>query len=301
VATDSGAPTGLLQTPWYRRTRWILLILLLFPYIAALMVWRFKPDWPKLARYATYAYGAFVGLFILVGLVTPRSQIQTAQATPVPIQAVTVAAVAPTSVPALQATLAPTAAPALAPPVEPTPKLPAQAAATPARLVVMGAGAEGVSLRTTPGTGDRLKVLKDGDELIAVGEEQHAAGRSWQRVTDAGGIEGWVASEFVGSGSASLAPQLGAPAMSVPAAAPSAAALAEHPVAPVAPAAKPSGQAAPQGGSCPPGFLIKGNQSSSGELIYHSPGGQFYSRTNPEACFATAGAAVAAGYRASQR
>ena len=227
MTTDSGAPTELLQTPWYRRTRWLLLILLLFPYLAALMVWRFKPDWPKLARYATYVYGAIVGLVILVGLVAPRSQSQTAQATPVPIQAV--AAAAPTSVPAPPATLAPTAAPERGVPVEPTPDLPAQATATPARLVVIGAGAE------------------------------------------------------------------------VPAVAPSAAALAEPLVAPATPNARPSGQAAPQGGSCPSGFPIKGNHSASGELIYHPPGGQFYNRTNPEDCFATAGAAVAAGYRASLR
>lgn len=56
----------------------------------------------------------------------------------------------------------------------------------------------------------------------------------------------------------------------------------------------------PQGYNCPAGYPIKGNHSSSGELIYHVPGGQFYERTNPEECFATERDARAAGYRASK-
>jgi hypothetical protein len=49
--------------------------------------------------------------------------------------------------------------------------------------------------------------------------------------------------------------------------------------------------------NCPSGYPIKGNASSG---IYHVPGGSFYDRTNPEECFATRGAAEAAGYRASK-
>lgn len=52
---------------------------------------------------------------------------------------------------------------------------------------------------------------------------------------------------------------------------------------------------------CPGDAPIKGNDSSSGELIYHEPEGQFYDVTNPEECFASAAEAEAAGYRASQR
>lgn len=55
------------------------------------------------------------------------------------------------------------------------------------------------------------------------------------------------------------------------------------------------------GSSCPAGYPIKGNRNSKGEWIYHVPGGAFYSRTNPEECFATAAAARDAGYRASMR
>lgn len=75
-----------------------------------------------------------------------------------------------------------------------------------------------------------------------------------------------------------------------------------QPAAKPAPSAKPSApRAAPQGSACPATHPIKGNKSSSGEMIYHAPNGQFYSRTQPEACFATGADAQAAGYRASQR
>ena len=54
----------------------------------------------------------------------------------------------------------------------------------------------------------------------------------------------------------------------------------------------------PSGWKCPSWAPIKGNASS---MIYHVPGGAFYSRTNPEQCFASASAAKSAGYRASKR
>lgn len=50
--------------------------------------------------------------------------------------------------------------------------------------------------------------------------------------------------------------------------------------------------------NCPSWAPIKGNASS---MIYHLPGGAFYSRTNPEDCFRTEADARAAGYRRSQR
>lgn len=46
--------------------------------------------------------------------------------------------------------------------------------------------------------------------------------------------------------------------------------------------------------SCPAWAPIKGNASSK---IYHMPGQRFYNVTNPEECFRTEAAAVAAGYR----
>ncbi|HZG73825.1 MAG TPA: thermonuclease family protein [Chondromyces sp.] len=49
------------------------------------------------------------------------------------------------------------------------------------------------------------------------------------------------------------------------------------------------------------GCTIKGNISSSGEKIYHVPGGQFYEVTKPEEIFCSKEEAEAAGYRVSQR
>ena len=61
------------------------------------------------------------------------------------------------------------------------------------------------------------------------------------------------------------------------------------------------GEAAePNGGECPSGFYIKGNESVSGSRIYHLPGWEYYDRTWPEECFASESAANAAGYRASK-
>lgn len=47
--------------------------------------------------------------------------------------------------------------------------------------------------------------------------------------------------------------------------------------------------------------LIKGNINSSGEKIYHVPGGQFYDKTDAEQWFSTEQEAQAAGYRKSKR
>jgi hypothetical protein len=52
--------------------------------------------------------------------------------------------------------------------------------------------------------------------------------------------------------------------------------------------------------NCPPSAPIKGNDSSSGELIYHTRSSATYDDTYPEECFATEAAAQAAGYRAAR-
>lgn len=50
--------------------------------------------------------------------------------------------------------------------------------------------------------------------------------------------------------------------------------------------------------NCPAWAPIKGNENSG---IYHKPGGQYYSKTQPEVCFRTAAAAERAGFRAPKR
>lgn len=54
-------------------------------------------------------------------------------------------------------------------------------------------------------------------------------------------------------------------------------------------------------GRGPNGETIKGNLSSSGEKIYHVPGGAFYDKTNPEEWFFTEDEARRSGYRKSKR
>ena len=62
--------------------------------------------------------------------------------------------------------------------------------------------------------------------------------------------------------------------------------------------ALPSGGVAPiSEHDCPPSAPIKGNDSSSGELIYYTRSSATYDATYPEECFATEAAARAAGYR----
>ena len=58
------------------------------------------------------------------------------------------------------------------------------------------------------------------------------------------------------------------------------------------------GATAPSDGACPPQFPIKGNIRSDGTKIYHLPNDPTYARTHAEQCFATAGDAQAAGFRA---
>jgi hypothetical protein len=56
----------------------------------------------------------------------------------------------------------------------------------------------------------------------------------------------------------------------------------------------------PDGQSCPTDLPLKGNESPSGELIYHEPGWRYYDDTRPERCFADADAAEDDGFRASE-
>ena len=103
---------------------------------------------------------------------------------------------APPATPAPVATMAPTAAPTAAP----TSAVPAALAQqpAPARLVVSNVGADGLSLRQTPGTtGQRIKVWKDGTEMADLGESAEIGGQKWQKVRDPDGNVGWTAAEFL--------------------------------------------------------------------------------------------------------
>ena len=132
-----------------------------------------------------------------------------------------------------------------------------------------------------PGTGDRLKVLKDGAELTVLGAAQQVAGHSWAHVKDQDGIEGWVAAEFTTPARANAAAAIAALTTATGAPLTPTVAIIATPTIPPTP--KPGGRATPQGSDCPVQMPIKGNQSG----LYHVPGGAFYAATKPEACFAT--------------
>jgi len=65
----------------------------------------------------------------------------------------------------------------------------------------------------------------------------------------------------------------------------------------------PSGSAQPPASAtdCPPTHPIKGEQSASGERVYHLASQKTYVHIRPVECFATEDDARAAGYRRSRR
>ncbi|MCC7366850.1 MAG: SH3 domain-containing protein [Chloroflexi bacterium] len=169
-----------------------------------------------------------------------------------------------------------------------------------AHVQVVGAGSEGVRLRPEPGSETVIRVLADGMHLEALGERHQDGGRLWQQVRLPNGDEGWIAANFLMVVTAT--PRVASAPAPAPtrAATPTVTVLARAPTTAAAPRSQ-APRGAPLGMDCPAGLPIKGNHSSSGEWIYHRPGGQFYRQTRPEQCFATEADARAAGYRASLR
>jgi hypothetical protein len=254
------------------------------------------------------AAGALLPRETVAGGTTPTST-ATPQPAATPTTVVPPGGLAPSASPAPVMTVmvvparTPAGTPAPAPEVAASPSpvpAPTEPAATPevssATLVVIRAGTEGVRLRDAPGSGDALKTLMNGARLEWLGEDRQDSGRSWRHVRDAEGTEGWIAADLVAPLQAlsAEATALGTPTRTVfqPSTVGSAGAR---------PSTDGAGRAAPRGSACPSSHPIKGNHSSSGAWIYHTPSGAFYSRTNPEACFATEADARAAGFRASQR
>jgi hypothetical protein len=192
--------------------------------------------------------------------------------------------------PALTATTEPTRSPVPLP-VSPIPSTPTVVPQPRLVVIITGAGGDGLSLRRTPGSSDRLKVLKDGTELTVLGAEQQAAGHSWAHVKDQDGTEGWVATEFTTPARANAVALTTATGLPLP---PPAANIATPTIPPTP---KLGGRATPQGSDCPAQAPIKGNQSGR----YHLPADPSYAATKPEACFATANDADAAGFTRAQR
>jgi hypothetical protein len=64
-------------------------------------------------------------------------------------------------------------------------------------LVVANTGGDGIWIRKTPGTGDKLKAWPDGTAMVVVGPDQSVDGAAWKNVRDPDGTVGWVAAAYL--------------------------------------------------------------------------------------------------------
>lgn len=124
-------------------------------------------------------------------------------------------------------------------------------------------------------------------------DEQEVDGRVWRKVRDPDRNEGWVAAEFVASGSQSAGASPGTPAAAPPA---PPAAVRATPLTPV-PTAAASARAQPEGPACPESHPLKGVTNERGEKLYYAPSSAGYGSVPPEVCFSNGGEARGAGYQ----
>jgi hypothetical protein len=178
---------------WYRSPVLIIPLLICCWPIGLVLMWLFAPWSRRTKTMVTGAIGALLVLGLISRMINPPRPLVTATPT-IGSAAVQPANAPPSSVPPQPAQITPTSPPVTtAPePTEPPPPVPQ-------RLVITGAGAEGVNMRAEPATtAARVKVLRDGNQVDIVGENKEADGRTWRNVKDPGdGATGWVAAEFV--------------------------------------------------------------------------------------------------------
>jgi hypothetical protein len=80
-----------------------------------------------------------------------------------------------------------------------TPRPPPTPSHTPAPVAyyVANTGGDGAVLRASPGKGDRVTSLAEGQRVIPQGEQQDVDGKRWLRVQDPSGKIGWIATELL--------------------------------------------------------------------------------------------------------
>jgi hypothetical protein len=65
-------------------------------------------------------------------------------------------------------------------------------------VAVVGVGLQGLTMRSEPGGGERIRLVDEGTDLRDLGgSEQEVNGRWWKHVAHPDGAVGWVASEFL--------------------------------------------------------------------------------------------------------
>jgi Bacterial SH3 domain len=100
-------------------------------------------------------------------------------------------------------TITPRADPSATPTEDPaptrTPRPPPTPSHTPvpAAYYVANTGGDGAVLRASPGRGDRVTSLAEGQRVVPQGEEQDADGKHWLRVQEPTGKVGWIAAELL--------------------------------------------------------------------------------------------------------
>ncbi|MGE3271773.1 MAG: hypothetical protein AB7P40_23675, partial [Chloroflexota bacterium] len=122
-----------------------------------------------------------VGIFVAVVMTSARSRTAEDAAAP--------AAAAPAA----------TAVPTVAPAPAPTSAIPAVLADQPASatLVVTNVGQDGLTLRRSPGVGEKIRVWNGGTEMADLGDTAEHSGRTWRKVRDPQGNVGWAAADFL--------------------------------------------------------------------------------------------------------
>jgi hypothetical protein len=177
---------------------------------------------------------AFAAMVLLAGCTLPGRA-----ATPKPTQAI--AAQAPSSPPTAVSKVAPTVAPTMQDTVS-SAKPTAARPFPPKPLVVTNAAGDGAVMRALPGSEAPLKkLLPVGTWVVDREQVQQDGGRSWKKVADGAGVEGWVESQFL----IPPTPQPAAPPATVRAPPPLATAAAAVPTAFITSAPQPTPLAQP--------------------------------------------------------
>ena len=138
-----------------------------------------------------------LGLAILGGLLVVACSTESPQPTPTTTVVVRKAVLPPTDTPVSASVLLPqpTSTGLPVPAARATPL--AVPTSTPVPMVVGKTNGDGIWLRATAPTGDKLKAWPDGTNLIVVGPDQSAGGQIWKKVQDPDGTIGWVAGAYL--------------------------------------------------------------------------------------------------------
>jgi SH3-like domain-containing protein len=212
-----------------------------------------RAQWIGLGLAAVVAVALTAGLVFAILTITRPS---TAMATPTPLPIVA----SPTTASSIAAIFAsPTSASSPVAAASPTPQGIGQ------RLQVANTGGEGANMRREPGqTGERIKIITDGNLVDIIGADQTADGLVWRNVRDLQGDTGWVAASLLAP--EGTVPAAAAPGSSLNPVAPGAAA-APAPAATTAP--RPTAAAA---SSAAAGRGQVGNTGGQGANVRSEPG-----------------------------